>query len=124
VSEKVVLLLGAGASVADVANSGSPRTRPPLDEKFFSVAASVDSRDRRLTAVRGYFKSTYNLDICRGEYDSMERVMAALYPDLFNKSLLDARGPPFKRCSSCSRVGWQPRPTTCARLRSDSCIGC
>jgi hypothetical protein len=86
VSKKVVFLLGAGASVADVM-ARSQRARPPLDARFFSVASGVNSKDKRLATVRRYYDQTYGIDICTGEYDSMERIMAGLYPDLFNSSL-------------------------------------
>jgi hypothetical protein len=94
-SKKIVLLLGAGASVADV-NGRSAVSRPPLDAKFFSVALRLNSSDSRLTRVRNYYTDTYGIDICVGEYDSMERIMAGLYPDLFN-SLLEATALPAFR---------------------------
>jgi len=94
-SEKVVLLLGAGASVSDVATRSLTK-RPPLDARFFSIAAASHSDDVQLNAVRGYFNRTYGIDICAVEHDSMETVMASLYPDLFNSSLSTAAEPTFR----------------------------
>ena len=84
---KVVLLLGAGASVSDVATR-SARTRPPLDHGFFTISASARANDTRVGLVRTYLDSTYGIDIfARSEHDSLEGVMARLYPDLFNRLL-------------------------------------
>ena len=94
-SEKVVLLLGAGASVADVATR-SLTSRPPLDAHFFRTAASAHSDDGQLNVVRRYFERTYGTDICADGNDSMESVMAALYPDLFNSSLASEAEPAFR----------------------------
>jgi hypothetical protein len=95
VSEKIVLLLGAGASVADV-NTRSAVSRPPLDANFFSVAMRHNSKDSNLTKVRDYYEKTYGTDICAPLNDSMERVMAGLYPDLFNTALESKALPAFR----------------------------
>jgi hypothetical protein len=94
-SEKIVLLLGAGASVADV-NTRSAVSRPPLDAQFFSVALRRNSADPNLTKVRDYYNKTYGTDICAQPSDSMERVMAGLYPDLFNTALEGKALPAFR----------------------------
>ena len=75
-------LLGAGASVADV-DKRSAVSRPPLDAEFFSVAMRRNSADANLTRIRDYYTKTYGIHICARANDSMESVMAGLYPDLF-----------------------------------------
>jgi hypothetical protein len=92
--EKIVLLLGAGASVADVATKPL-KSRPPLDRRFFAVAASA-SRDLRVEVVAEYLRDTYDIDILSPEYDSLEGVMARLYPDLFNPLLEASALPAFR----------------------------
>jgi hypothetical protein len=71
-------------------------SRPPLDAEFFSVALRLDSGDPNLTKVRNYYKTTYETDICSQPNDSMERVMAGLYPDLFNTALESKALPAFR----------------------------
>ncbi len=88
-SRKTVLLLGAGATLSDVATR-SQKTRPPVDHRFFSVSAAALPNDWRAHFVRNYFDETYGFDIFAPEHDSLEGVMARLYPDLFN-SLLERR---------------------------------
>lgn len=78
-----MLLLGAGASLADVATR-SQKARPPVDHRFFSISAAAQATDPRPGQVRRYFRETYGFDIFAPEYDSLEGVMARLYPDLFN----------------------------------------
>jgi len=82
---ETVLILGAGASVADVAKR-SLVSRPPLDKSFFQIAASGTS-DARVDKVRTYLQQTYDIDIFSPTEDSLEGVMARLYPDLFNPLL-------------------------------------
>lgn len=84
---ETVLLLGAGASVADVATR-SLKSRPPLDKNFFQIAASA-RRDPRVFTVASYLRETYDIDILSSTEDSLEGVMARLYPDLFNPLLKD-----------------------------------
>ena len=80
---KTVLLLGAGASVADVA-ARPQKTRPPLDRSFFRIAAASAPNDWRAHNVREYMLTTYGLDIFDQAHDSLEGVMGRLYPDIFN----------------------------------------
>lgn len=94
-SRKIVLLLGAGASVADV-NTRSAVSRPPLDAQFFSVAVRHNSDDPSLAKVRRYYRETYGIEICSAEHDSLEQVMASLYPDLFNTALEANALPAFR----------------------------
>lgn len=83
---KVVLLLGAGASVADVATR-SERSRPPLDHRFFAISRSALPSDARASIVGTYLREVYGIDILSPAHDSLEGVMARLYPDLFNTLL-------------------------------------
>lgn len=87
-AKKTVLLLGAGASVADVATR-SRRARPPLDRGFFAISAAAGATDSRVGEVRAYMLTNYGVDIFAPEHDSLEGVMARLYPDLFNTLLAD-----------------------------------
>jgi len=81
---KVVILLGAGATVADVATR--PRKdRPPLDRRFFAEA--LLSRPADVAAVARYVRNTYEIDILSEEYDRLEGVMGLIYTDLFNPTL-------------------------------------
>jgi hypothetical protein len=82
--EKVVLLLGAGATVSDVATRPF-KERPPLDRGFFSIARSAHSS---LTSdVSGYMSQVYECDIFSVDEDSLERVMGQIYTDTFNRAL-------------------------------------
>ncbi|HWB21504.1 MAG TPA: hypothetical protein VG652_01300 [Gaiellaceae bacterium] len=82
---KVVILLGAGATLADVATK--PRKqRPPLDKRFFSDA-SLTTQKWRVEHVRTYMKQTYDRDVMVSAHDSLEGVMGQIYTDLFNPLL-------------------------------------
>jgi hypothetical protein len=83
---KTVLLLGAGASVADVATRPQ-KVRPPLDAQFFRISATAEPSDWRAHNVREYMQHTYGIDIFAREHDSLERVMSRLYPDIFIDAL-------------------------------------
>jgi hypothetical protein len=93
VTPRVVLLLGAGASVADVAGR-SLVSRPPLDRRFFAFARKTHKT--RVDEVARYMRDTYELDILSPTYDSLEGVMGLLYPDLFNPSLEAKALPTFR----------------------------
>ena len=80
---KTVLLLGAGASIADVATRPQ-KMRPPLDRAFFRMCAAAEPNDWRAHNVRAYMQDTYGVDIFTQPYDSLEGVMGRLYPDNFN----------------------------------------
>lgn len=71
-------------------------SRPPLDAQFFSVALRQNSHDPSLAEVRRYYRETYGIEICRAEHDSLEQVMASLYPDLFNTALEASALPAFR----------------------------
>jgi len=82
--KKVVLVVGAGATVADVA-SRSKRSRPPLDKGFFSIARSTD---KTITGrIASYIKGIYGMDIYDAGNDSLEKIMAIIYTDIFDPNL-------------------------------------
>jgi hypothetical protein len=91
---KVVMLLGAGATLSDVATK--PRKdRPPLDRKFFAEARLTHSA--AVGRIRRYITTTYDRDILSEENDRLEAVMAQVYTDLFNPLLEDAALRAFRR---------------------------
>lgn len=71
--------------MADVAKR-SLTSRPPLDKGFFRIAAAA-APDARVRKVGTYLHRTYDIDILSPAEDSLEGVMARLYPDLFNPLL-------------------------------------
>lgn len=83
-SRKIVLLLGAGATVADVSNRFQ-KNRPPVDKGFFRIARSVETG--MVFPIAGYLKKVYGIDIYDIEHDSLEKIMAMLFTDLFNPIL-------------------------------------
>jgi len=85
-ARKTVLLLGAGASIADVATKPM-KSRPPLDRGFFSTASATLPSDGRVRTVRKYVADAYGIDILAVQHDSLEGVMGRIYPDLFNDLL-------------------------------------
>lgn len=79
-----VLVLGAGATLSDVATR--PRKeRPPLDRGFFHIARLTDPKLTQ--AVAGYMTKTYESNILRPAEDSLEQVMGQIYTDTFNPGL-------------------------------------
>jgi hypothetical protein len=91
---KVVILLGAGATVSDVATK--PRKdRPPLDRKFFAEAKLTHSTV--VGQIRRYVLDIYDRDILNEENDRLEAVMAQVYTDLFNPLLEDRALRAFRR---------------------------
>jgi hypothetical protein len=81
---KAAFLLGAGATVSDVATK--PRkARPPLDRRFFAEARFTHSSV--VGAVRRYVRENYDRDILDPDNDRLETVMAQIYTDLFNPAL-------------------------------------
>jgi hypothetical protein len=91
---KVVLLLGAGATLSDVATS--PRKeRPPLDRHFFSEAQTTHKT--AVAQVRQYIRATYDRDILDPSIDRLEAVMGQIYTDVFNPLLEDDALPAFRR---------------------------
>lgn len=83
-AKKVVLIVGAGSTVADVITR-SKKSQPPLDKGFFSIAKSTHPGEVR--PIISYNKEIYGRDILHSEHDSLERVMASVYTDIFFPSL-------------------------------------
>ena len=84
-SNKVVIVVGAGGTLAD-ASSKSEKDRPPLDRGFFA-ACQNHAPGARLDAIRGYLESTYHLDPRLPEFDSLEQVMCTIFADLHANKL-------------------------------------
>ena len=85
----VVILVGAGGTVADVSHL-SRKKRPPLDKGFFnSVHAARDDVTSQMSihAVQRYMLNYYGVDIFDSKVDSLERVLARIYTDVFNPVL-------------------------------------
>ena len=84
---KVVLIIGAGATVADVYLRPTEK-QPPLDKKFFSCAKSSGSK-KEVDQIESYFSDNYHMDIMNSENDSLEKIMMTLYSDIFDPNLSD-----------------------------------
>lgn len=76
--QRIVMILGAGATIADCMGR-TPAKRPPLDRGFFSDA--LKTHGPQLYHVREYMKNNYGVDINSPREDSLERIMAAIYTD-------------------------------------------
>ena len=83
-ARRVVLIIGAGSTVADVAKRSLTK-RPPLDKKFFRIAAKRNKSKTDL--IVSYIKENYGLSILKSEHDSLEEVMAMIYTDIFDPVL-------------------------------------
>ena len=91
---KVVLLLGAGATLADVATK--PRKdRPPLDRRFFAEARLTDPA--LADAVARYLRETYAINLFAPEHDRLEPIMGLIYTDIFNQQLEAEALPVFRQ---------------------------
>ncbi len=83
-SRKISLIIGAGCTVSDV--STRPQIwRPPLDKGFFTIANKTNLAEVKI--IVSYITENYGLDILQGENDSLERVMAMIYTDVFDPNL-------------------------------------
>jgi hypothetical protein len=90
---RVLLLLGAGATVSDVATR--PWTaRPPLDKRFFALSRRAGYY-AQVQRIASYMQRTYAVDILNPLEDSLEQVMGRLYTDLLNANLEDTARPAF-----------------------------
>lgn len=92
-SKKIVLVVGAGASVADV-GALSQKKRPPLDKGFFRIAQKTDSGYTK--KVVAYMRMNYGLDILAPQHDSLETVMSMIYTDTFNPLWTDVASDAFR----------------------------
>jgi hypothetical protein len=90
-SEKVVVILGAGATVAD---SESDKVRPPLDRGFFSFARKRYPNYFKL--VQEYIRRHYGADLCEHRLNSLEQVMTILYTDAYWSGLADSAVEAFR----------------------------
>lgn len=81
---KVVLIIGAGCTVADVCYRPKNK-RPPLDKNFFSI--SRNTNPAATNAIATYVEKIYNMDIFSPENDSLERIMVMIYTDVFDPTL-------------------------------------
>jgi len=80
--DRVVIILGAGATLADGLRKPAKR-QPPLDRGFFSNTISVPAYSAQLRPVVKYMSEHYGANLRAPEADSLERVMAVLYTDVF-----------------------------------------
>jgi len=78
------MLLGAGATVSDVATRPL-KVRPPLDKGFFSIARTTNAS--LASDVAKYMRQVYATDITTSDEDSLEQVMGRIYTDMFNPAL-------------------------------------
>jgi len=78
------MILGAGATLADGMHKPA-RKRPPLDRRFFSGVLRAHGPE--LVRVTSYMRAHYGADLKDPTVDSLERVMAVLYTDMFGGDL-------------------------------------
>ena len=90
---RVVILLGAGATLSDV-ETRAHKYRPPLDKGFFALARQ--SHPSLAEDVARYMREVYGADIGQGEEDSLEATMGQIYTDLFNPALEDRAREAFR----------------------------
>lgn len=83
-NQKVVLILGAGSTFAEVEKQ-SKIHQPPLDKKFFSQAKSIGYKD--VYKIISYIKDNYHSDVIKTDDDSLEKIMTILYSDIFDPNL-------------------------------------
>lgn len=81
----VVIILGAGATVSDVA-ARSHVSRPPLDKGFFTLSSRAGYQVQ-VNRVAQYMQRIYAVDIRDRAHDSLEEVMSQLYNDVSNPAL-------------------------------------
>lgn len=96
-TQKVVFIIGAGSTVSDV-TTRSRKRQPPLDKGFFSVANSTNRR--KVNRIVSYTKEVYNMDIMNSENDSLEKIMAIIYTDIFDPGLGDKASEVFRELIS------------------------
>ncbi|MGH7484018.1 MAG: hypothetical protein ACREMY_00255, partial [bacterium] len=83
--EKVAIIMGAGASLAD--GLKKPQSKwPPLDRGFFAGGA-LKAYGTDLRPIVTYMEEHYGADLRKAENDSLERVMAVLYTDVYGGDL-------------------------------------
>lgn len=77
--KKIVLVVGAGATLSD-ATFSSLKHKPPLDYGFFAGASKTYPKDTR--PIVSFFKKTYGIDLLKSDHDSLEQALALLYSDI------------------------------------------
>jgi len=82
--DRVVVILGAGATLADGLRKPQKR-QPPLDRGFFSNV--VPTHGSELAPVIRYMRQHYGAELRDPGRDSLEGVMAVLYTDVFGGEL-------------------------------------
>lgn len=79
---QVVVLIGSGATRAQVRAKTAQLHKPPLDKGFFTPVRSGANNSPQLSTVQGYLKQYYGYaDIHRSEINSFESVASILYSD-------------------------------------------
>lgn len=83
---EVVILLGAGATLAD-ALSRPQRDQPPLDRGFFrGLRRAGQNTVTDVQTVRVYLRDHYSQDLFEQETDSFEQILAIVYADIYGGS--------------------------------------
>lgn len=83
-ADRVVLILGAGATLADGLHKPLKK-RPPLDRGFFR--SSLKAHAYAMRPIVQFMAQNYKTDLEDAANDSLERVMAVLYTDTFGGDL-------------------------------------
>jgi len=97
-ARRVVLLVGAGSTVAD-AGSLPVKRRPPLDKGFFRSAVSARedvASQNSIRTIQRYVKRHYGSDLLDPDTDSLEDVLARVYTDVYHHSLKDEAAHAFR----------------------------
>ena len=84
--KKIVLIIGAGATVAEV-SSRAQKNLPPLDKGFFSQSLKLGFTE--INKIVSYFDNVYHLNILDFDNDSLEKIMTIIYTDIWNPSKKD-----------------------------------
>lgn len=82
--DRVVIIVGAGATLADGLRK-PVKSQPPLDRGFFSNV--LPAYGAELAPVSRYMREHYGAGLRDPGRDSLERVMAVLYTDVFGGDL-------------------------------------
>jgi len=92
---KKVIIAGAGCTLADCDRT-SPTKKPPLDRGFFDRRPMTPyASDLRMVA--DYIKTHYGQELTAGGFNSLERVIAILYADIFGGALETQAFEAFRR---------------------------
>ncbi|MBR9701897.1 hypothetical protein GOV13_03165 [Candidatus Pacearchaeota archaeon] len=83
--DNVVLILGAGATIAEY-NKKSKKNCPPTDKGFFDSIRNIYPEE--VGQINNYFLNNYGYNIF-SENDSLEKIFVSLYSDSFHLKLGD-----------------------------------